>query len=331
MRRRGIVAGTAALALAALLAASPASAATLPAGQRISVAANSSQFEDPQTTQLFDIDPATAAGTAIGEPDADAHPIFAIDVDNDGHGYATGQVTVDDETSVATLWVADANTGTFSSPVTIEIPLLGSEVYCPSIDYSGGQILITCNQEGDGSFITVLGVVDPATGDVEVIIGIEADGETYTEFTALATSPAGVLWAFGYDNVAPFAATVDLGSETVGERLPLVNNDGEAVAGADFDRDGQLFATVLAEGDPVFATVDLGTGAVTAVAEYPFVELTGSASAITVWGNAPALAATGAAGALPVGLGSALLLLVGAAFIANGRWSRRVSAPLDQR
>lgn len=326
-RTLGTLAGSTAIALSVLLFAAPASAATLPEGQRITVAANSAELDPPSTTQLFQVDPATAAGTAVGGPDAAANPIYAIDVDNDGHGYATGTVAVDDETHFATLWTVDANTGTFSSPVTLEIPSFGSEMLCPAIDYTAGRILITCNLEGDDFFATLLGMVDPATGDVFVIIGIEAENETFTEFTALATSPTGVLWAFGYDEVAPFAAIVDIENESLGDRLPIVDNGGDPIDGADFDRDGQLFASVRVDDvGPALAMVDLGTGSVSVVGAYPFFELTGGVFAITVWGNPPpALAATGTASALPVALGSALLLLAGAAFFATARINRRVA------
>lgn len=320
----GILAGSTAIALSVLFVVSPASAATLPAGQRISVALDSGAFDGSDTTQIFEVDPATAAGTAVGSPDTAAFPIFAIDVDDDGHGYATGSVAVDDLTSAATLWTVDANTGTFSSPVTITVPMLGSDVYCPSIDYSDGQVFITCNQETEESFITILGTVDPATGDVDVVLGIEADGESFTEFTALATSPAGTLWAFGYDDVAPFAAMVDLGAGTLGDRLPILNNEGNPIDGADFDRDGQLFATVSTDDGSALATVDLGTGTVSVVATYPFVNVFQSAAAITVWGK-PVLPATGLTDILPVGLGTALLLLAGAAFIATARIQRRAA------
>jgi hypothetical protein len=328
MRSIGIVAGSAAITLAVVLVASPAAAATLPLGQRISAASNSGLFADPATTQLFDVNPATAAGTAVGSPSTSAFPIFAIDVDDDGHGFATSSVQVDDETSTATLWALDANTGTYSSSVTINVPMLGSDVFCPSVDYSGGRVLITCNQETDESFVTILGSVNPSTGDVDVILAIEdesREGE-FTEFTALATSPAGVLWAFGFDDVAPFAAIVDLGTETLGDRLPIIN-DGDPVDGADFARDGQLFASVRGVGNaPTLSTVNLTTGAVALVAPYSFASPLQSATAITVWGR---LAATGSAGSelvLPLGMGSVLLLLAGAAFVATSRVSRRTSA-----
>lgn len=323
-RGLGILAASTAIALSVLCVASPASAATLPDGQRISVATSSGGPGNPELTQLYDVDPATAVGTAVGTPSNPAHPVTAIDVDDDGYGYATGIVTIDDETNAATLWVLDANTGAFTSPVTITVPMLGSDIFCPSIDYHDGQILITCNQETEETFISILGTVDPATGDVDVNIAIEDEGETYTEFSALATSPAGVLWAFGFDEVGPFAAVVDLAGETLGTRIPILNNDNEAVNGADFDRDGQLFASVDSDGGTdALATVDLTTGTVSPVAAFPFGPF-GSTRAITVWGN-PILPATGLTDVLPVGLGTALLLLAGAAFVATARIQRRAA------
>jgi hypothetical protein len=104
------------------------------------------------------------------------------------------------------------------------------------------------------------------------------------------------------------------------------------VYAADFDRDGQLFVsteelfgneTVI----PALAAADPFTGAFSFIE--PYVSTTTDAAllfvaALTIWG-APALAATGASGteAAPIAIGSALLLLAGAAFVATARASRR--------
>ena len=67
-RALGLLAGTAAVALATLTVASPASAATLPPGQRITII-DSIDDAGPQEGPFFEVDPADAAATP-GAPEA---------------------------------------------------------------------------------------------------------------------------------------------------------------------------------------------------------------------------------------------------------------------
>ncbi len=92
---------------------------------------------------------------------------------------------------------------------------------------------------------------------------------------------------------------------------------------ADYDRDGQLFVLIAQEGPQVLATFDPSTpGIVEEVGEVMWEDEPQLTQALTVWGK-EALPATGPAEIVPIGLGTALLMLAGAAFVATGRIQRR--------
>ncbi|HWH96799.1 MAG TPA: hypothetical protein VNS80_00390, partial [Pseudolysinimonas sp.] len=324
LRPISLIAGVAAVALATLVVASPAAGATLPTGQRITVALPSGAFVVPPTSQEYTVSPADASGTAVGAT-APVSPT-AFDVDDAGIGYA---LAFDEDTDRPLILPFDANTGTYGAPVVIQVGIL-ADALCNSIDYvPGTAVYIACNWEGDGSFVTMFGAVDPATGAFDVIADNEANGEEPTiEYSSIATNPVThVTWVIYYDgsSIPYLMAPVDFAAEELGVPIPLTT--GLRVFGSDFDRSGQLWASVQeAAVDPsanVLATINTFTGAVDQIAPYGFQgDITFNMGSITVWG---ALAATGSAtdDFAPVGIGSALLLLAGAAFIATSRIQRR--------
>lgn len=321
-RALSIVAGIAAISFASLLVASPAAAdpATLPEGQKITIV---EQIEgSPGGSRMWTVSPENALATdnKLVQSPID---IEAIDVDDDGFGYAT-EIRFDGETIRTTwLWKADANTGVLSDPVQImdgDAPL--SE--CRGLDYSGGVITLACTSNSFNGDVQngFLGTVTPG-GAMTIFFDSQTEEDVPLPFTAIAANPTnGQLWVFTDDEGWPVDRSADPWS--LGTVVPF-ENGSDRVDGADFDRDGQLFVVAASEGSRLY-TLDPTT------ADFNFIGEIGSnenavtpVHAITVWGK-KALPATGPAEIVPIGLGTALLLLAGAAFIATGRIQRRAPA-----
>ncbi len=136
-RALSIVAGIAAIAAGSLLVASPASAATLPEGQRITIV---EQIEgSPGGSRMWFASPDDAL-TTENKPAYRAPPpidIEAIDVDDDGFGYATESRFDGETTRTAWLWKANANIGELTDPVQILSGDQNNSVSeCQGLDYS---------------------------------------------------------------------------------------------------------------------------------------------------------------------------------------------------
>lgn len=317
MRRLLAVAATAAaVALAVFTVAAPASAATLPAGQKITII-DSHDDAGPDEGPYYDVNPADAAATPVGT--GSGTPAYGLDVNDDGFGYEVGDYGTN------RLYKADANTGTISDPKVLELAGGGEDedLYnCRDIDLNPvtGELLIVCvvfsNEIGN---VGIIGSIDTATGLVTPVVSMPPQGLT---FDAIATDPVtGTLWVFGYDEGYQ-SYIVDRALQTATEVAPMDNT----VDGADFDRNGQLFITsYIDQGVESLAVVDPNVGTFTF--HEPFIdtatgeELT-DVYPITVWGK-EALPATGPAVVVPLGLGAALLFLAGAAFVAI-RWTHRL-------
>jgi hypothetical protein len=318
-------AGIAAIALATLLVASPASAAILPDGQKLTTVV---QFlDDPDVTQMFNTSPADAASDAIGAADG-PFILEGIDVNDDGHGYAV-QTELGIVTNEPILWVADANTGVFSDPVPI-LPTVDITITsCAGIDLQpNGEILIACFNYQNTDFVqnSYIGVVTPA-GDFTPFVTDGVNSAPLVAFDALAYDAVnGELWAFGSvfdveDGFTPNSYVVDRAAGTLSAPIPM----DEPMLSADFDRGGQLFVMYSpGESLPVLGTAIASDGSIVEIG----VPTTGgdeiTARALTVWGK-PGLPATGPAEILPIGLGTALLFLAGAAFVATSRIQRRAA------
>jgi hypothetical protein len=190
-----------------------------------------------------------------------------------------------------------------------------------------GELLVACVQYEVPELgnVSTVNTVDKATGQLTAVVLLS--GRAFQEFTAIALNPVtGILWGFGpFDGDYSFIIDRDLQSA---ERIAPMDNQ---VYGADFDRNGQLFlaSQLFAEGDdvefPSLAVTDPAADDFTS--NEWFVDTSDDTTlifvgALTVWGK---LAATGSTPTevLPVALGSALLLLAGAAFIATARMNRR--------
>ena len=327
-RALGILAGTTAVALATLFVASPASAATIAPGQKISVI-DRYQEQSPANGPFYTVNPADALATRVGTPSG--AETTGVDVNDDGLGYAIGFSDFGSGTSVTTLWKADANTGTLTEAKPLMYGFADYPQACLGIDLNPvtGELLVSCYHVGpdDVGGVSTINTVNTATGALTPIVSLS--GNQFSRFFALALNPVtGVLWAFGVDTIsASYTIDRDLATSSFVAELD------EAVYGADFDRNGQLFvASERYDGTeftfPALGVLDPNTGAFSFL-EWMVDTATDTAlisvGALTVWGR---LAATGAPASelLPVGLGSALLLLAGAAFVATARVGRRRSA-----
>lgn len=320
-RALGVLAGTTAIAFATLVVSAPASAATLPPGQKITVADGNFVEVGPDAVQLARANPADATLTPVGSPTGAT--ATSIDVNDDGHGYGTGVVlNLETQNENPVLYKVDANTGVISDPVPIiptdpEITITA----CNGIALlPNGEIILACADLSDGVLGSWIGVVTPAGAFTWFYSNDEA-GNPAQSWGALAyDATTGELWVFGFPD-GPAAFLVDRAGGTLGEPVWL---DGP-VYGADFDREGQLFATTDDADDDFFsalATVDLELGDVVNVNVFTIGgEPAALVSGLTVWGK---LAATGSVSEVaPVAIGSALLLLAGAAFIATSTRRRR--------
>ncbi len=310
-----ILGGTTAIALASLLVASPASAATLPDGQKITIV----EAADGQVDgQFFEVSAADAASTPVGV--SNNVYVTGLDVNDDGLGFAIGQLD-----SVTMIWPANANTGVLGTPVPV-VPNVGPGVLdnCGGLDLlPNGQVVASCTEHLNQTLTERVGVLDPTTGILTPDVSLT--GDAFVEFIALAyDAVTDVLWGFSRQGNDPARSfIIDLDGGTATPQAPL---DTPAWA-ADFDRDGQLFVAVYTGGEidvPRLATADPTTGAIAEVGI--FVSTVTDAALIfvhslTIWGKA--LPATGPAEIVPIGLGTALLFLAGAAFIATSRIQRK--------
>jgi hypothetical protein len=324
-RSLSFVAGVSALVLASLAVASPASAAVLPDGQRISVIDLIFDFEEPGINghQMYEVSPADGAATAVGPVEA-PFSVTAVDVNDDGLGFATANVA-SDESREPYLYKANAVTGVLSDPVLITNPGFDLST-CDGLDLQpNGEIIVACNAFEEEADVSYIGTVSPA-GEFVPFITSGVNDVPLVDFAALAyDAVTGELWAFA-DNDGTARYLVDREAHTFGPVLFMPFR----VYGADFDRSGQLFITTYdsAIEDFAIATLVPSTGVRTLIGPYTVgAETLSPVWAITVWGK-PALAATGSSDvdATPVALGSALLLLAGAAFIATARMNRRRTA-----
>lgn len=314
-----------AFALGTLLIASPASAASLPDGQRITVI-------NDDSGEFFEADPATAALTAVGGsgiPLVDGTIPTAVDVDErTGLGYAL-VFEVQPDWGPAWIVPVDASTGTAGDPVPVSIPSVGTLAFgCHALVLLDGVYYTSCFTGSGDERQTHFGTIDPVTGVVEVLTTF--DGEIL--FTAFAANPVnGEFWAFEYRGADGFSGswTVDPAdwSFTAFDELDY------PVWSADYDREGQLFAstTVVTEEQeiyPALMLVDPLGGVFTEIGEYTISGESLSDEAelpLTIWGEPePALPATGGAfESVPLTLGAGFLLLAGAALLLTRRIDRR--------
>jgi hypothetical protein len=322
----GLLAGAAAISLAALTVAAPASAATLPPGQKITIV-DALDDSGPQEGPFYNVNPGDAAATPVGT--GSGAYITGIEVNDDGIGFAIGYLSWGEEGIYATLWDADANTGTVSNPRQLLSPSGDAPDECDGIDLNPitGELLISCVVDTPNGDVSAIFSVNKVSAEITTLMGL--GGGDFQEFTALATDPiTGILWGFGpFDGDASFIIDLDL---QTAEFIAIMD---ENVYAADFDREGQLFvASDLFDGAefswPALGVVDPNTG-VFSFHEW-FVDTATDVvlfdvRSLTIWGKLAATGSTTGAEALPVALGSALLLLAGAAFIATSRVSRKRS------
>lgn len=300
--------------VASLFAAAPAYAASLPSGQKITVI---DYVED--YAQFYDASPADATLAEVGTgQDLSEDGLAAIDVNDDGIGFALGNYSSDGQ--VSTLYAADAGTGVLSSPLQIMLDFLDVQVeaqYCSALDYSGGVLMAICYDEIDEQDIAYWGILDPtaAPGEAWLTPLYQFDGQEYLFFDSMAVDPiSGLVYAVAYgDGAGLFTLSEDAGATFV---APV---DGD-VHGFDFDRGGQAWVTtsvILPEEQgtaSALATLNLADGS------FPFLEVMTIGGEtfgepfiqpITVWGH-EALPATGPANPVVPITAAAIALLAGA-------------------
>lgn len=335
-------------AVASMFAASPASAAALPAGQQITVLDTTGQFSEANND--------TAALTAVGAGnlvELDGNLPKGIDVNDDGLGYAVA-TWYPEGPNGSYLYSADANTGVLDSLN----PGTSTPIYfyfgdftqrmddCTGIDYTGGVILLACMEyddegEGDRAYIGVwdldFGSAIPLielTGDPAIDPGEENPNQPentfdFREITAIATHPvSGLLYVFTdeyFDGVVTHG--VYTASEDAG-LTPVTDTGDYVVYGADFDRSGQLWASTflvptfnraIEVNETGLATVNLADGSIPFSAAWA--DQQQDYEPLTVWGT-ETLAATGSA--VPVApLTIAALALLSGAILAGVTMLRR--------
>jgi hypothetical protein len=317
-----VIAGATAIALASLLVASPAAAATLPDGQRITVIENDFVPVGPPANTYFDVNPADAAVTQVGSPGGAI--VTSMDVNDDGVGYGTGATFIQNQVgSIPTLYPTNAATGVTGPGVTIDpVDPDVTITECRGIDVQpDGTIFVACINAPDSLVNSYLGTVTPG-GAFTVFFDSQEEEDTALFFTAIAIDPTtGQLWVFEFDSF--WSVDRSASPWTLGN---INSTEGNPVYGADFASNGQLFVTTTSgESNYLLGTLAFETDFVTIVHEFTEGgDVLDQVQAITVWGK-KALPATGPADVLPIGLASALLLLAGAAFIATGRIRRRAT------
>jgi hypothetical protein len=317
-----------AFVVASLFAAAPASAATLPSGQKITAV-------DFSSWQFADASPVDAALTPVGSPVAvEGEYVTAVDVDDDGQGFAFLTTFEDDGDEdgeeaddflypnsspvEAALLKADATTGILSDGMKMTISYgpegeeqeLGADE-CTGIDYSNGAVLGVCYNYSEGA-VGYIGWVDTEDAILNAFTESSADGVGFLHFSALALDPiTGTLWGFEDYYWESYQIPLDGDQPAYEAELDL------PALGADFDRGGQLWITTyepiqadraIDPGDAGLATLDPISGVNPFEAAWSDGEF--YSEAITIWGH-PSLPATGPADSSVPIVGAALLLLAG--------------------
>jgi hypothetical protein len=328
MSRSRTLATTAAVAsitLAGLLVASPASAAALPDGQRITVVSN--YYGNVNAAPSYDANPAdavlTALGGAVGLTEGEF--VSGIDVNvADGLGYA---IITSRPDGWGESWIAPYNAATGVAGTAIPIVDDEDNQYngCLGLDLyaADGRYYTACFDNASGN-TSAFGWVDPTTGELT-----ELNEFAGYEFTEFASDPVtGRMFAFRFINGDADTYEVYEVLTNTWSFTPI-DDLAKPVWGADFDRDGKLFVSTYLHdnADADYGELDLLNPLTAAFTVIDFYTANDSALEddqlpLTIWGQ-PALAATGGlVDAVPLGLGAALLLLAGAAFVATRRIQR---------
>lgn len=276
-----------ALAGASALIASPAIAApgdVLPEGQHITgtvYAATDSDFG----IQPVSVDSVTGTSTALGVFELGlASEVYAsLDVDASGLGYMLTDFSFDTGWSYA-LVAIDANTGEFGEPFALSTADGSAIDYCEGLDYSAGVVRTICGfGYEDDTYSRAVSTID-ASGVVtsEVMINPDLDGS----LTELAMGPDGVLYVFGGDGTGMQIYAVAPGETTLDGTVHATIEEYR-ISGADFDRDGQLWASGGSDGTIELFTVDAASGAAVSVAPTTLDGEVVNFEGLTVWGSVP--------------------------------------------
>lgn len=343
MRSWRLLAALAMGAFAAVVVSAPASGASLPLGEHITVL-------DPATGSVYTADPATGSLTlvAAGSPWVAEQPT-GIDVDDSGHGYLVStDISQVPLLGASKLWAFDATTGQASNPValTIDDGVAPSNAWdCQGIDLrSDGVPVVTCTYFDTGTGYEISSPVDPSTG---VMTTNAASGAVLLvdaglqNLTAAAANPvSGQPFFFQWDAADPAGRDLVYDSAYPSPGIYAEVPISRPVWSADFDRDGQLFvATEGTGGEPVLATIDTASAGFTDVGDMTIAGAplpAGDMLPLTVWGSAPmpkpssgpssapSLAATGSELRMPLAVGSAAILL-GATVHSRRRRTRPIA------
>lgn len=315
-----------ALTITSLFAAAPASAATLPPGQRITVI----DYVDG-SAYSYDANPETAVLTAVRGPlGIGQDEIAAVDVNDDGIGYALANYYSDGDFS--TLFEYDANTGLFGEAYDMVLDFgdvtTGAD-YCSALDLTGGVLMAICYDDVEGTDVGYWGIVTLLPEESVALLApiYQFDNDEYVYFDSMAVNPVdGLVYAVGYPFEEPptlYTLSQDAGATVVTEM------EREAY-GLDFDRSGQAWVTTWTEYPAVeaisaLATLDITNGTnpfIAGMTVFDEVLPDPLVQPITVWGHAPVLPATGPTG-LSVPIGAAALLLLAGTVLAGVTVLRR--------
>ncbi len=299
----------------------------LPSGQKITVI---DYFESE--SQFFDASPADATLTGVGGSQTlGDNYLAAVDVDDDGYGYAIGNT--DGEESIRRCTLPTPTRASLSGELLIVLnfgDVQAEAEYCTALDYTSGVLDGDLLRHGFGVGRGLLGhprprrrdqrsVADPALSVRQPgVRGVRVDGsgpEDRHRLRATAYPDGPALFTLSQDAGATFVTYMD-----------------RPAYGFDFDSSGQAWVTTwltVPGEDPyeasALATLDLTDGS------NPFAEVTTEAGQdfeepfiqpVTVWG-ADALPATGPADASLLVAGAAGLLLLGSLLAAVTMLRRR--------
>lgn len=305
-----VLATVSATALAVILPISAASAAPIP---------GDGFFTTDDYGAVLALDPVTGIWQYVGVGNGTTY-FGGMDVDPlTGNGYAV----LNTAETPSQLFTVDVATGTLTSVGEVVYPAGETALSdCRGIDFTAGLLSLACTVEAGSEFETLIGTVDFDGPDPAfTLVGIlpaQAD--------ALAVAQ-GVYYAI--DAVTATVWTLPVGGG-IRQDIGTVTREGEfspAIAAADFDSAGQLWAIDMSRDAGDLLQIDLTTFA---AAVTPFAGPDGenvNTQSLTITGApaapapAPVLPGTGAdtAAAPLLGAVAVLVLALGVAAIAAGR------------
>ena len=305
-----VIATVSATALAVVLPISAASAAPIP---------GDGFFTTDDDGTVLALDPLTGIWQEVGVGTGTVY-FGGMDVDPlTGNGYAV----LNTRETPSQLFTADVATGTLTPVGEVVYPAGEMSLYdCRGIDLTAGQLSLACTVEAGAEFETLIGTValdgPVVTFTLVGILPAQADALAVAQGVYIAIDAVtATVWTLPVGG----GIRADVGTVTrAGEFSP-------AIAAADVDSAGQLWAIDMSRDAGDLLQIDLTTFAATVT---PFAgpqgENVNTQSLTITWAPpAPALPGTGAntSLALPLGAAAVLIVALGALAIGARSHSRR--------